>query len=246
MLYRVLVLVALSAVATLVPTVICDRQDWLQSYALSRHHMTIPDNIFYLKDAAREELFRIFRVLHVGMERAGIPYFLTAGSLLGWKRHAKKMIPWDDDIDVAIVYPIQQNAWFIFKKYVQDRGYHLWVFREWFKITSPRIPVFNRPAIALDIFLYAFHKKTKVLRHASPIARDMWPKEQFPPKHVFPLQRTTFHGMPTYVPRHPEQVLAQSFGCEYLKVAYVNQIHSPLPFLAIHGGLRKLPSQIRL
>ena len=115
----------ISAVATMVPTVICERQDWFQSYALSRRHKTIPDNIFYLRDTARKELIRLFRVLHIGMERAGIPYFLIAGSLLGWKRHAKKMIPWDDDIDVGIVYPIHQHAWFIFKKYVEDKGYQL-------------------------------------------------------------------------------------------------------------------------
>ena len=246
MLYRVLVLVLLGTVATLVPTVICERQDWFQSYALSRHHKTIPDNIFYLRDATRAELFRIFRVLHIGMKRAGIPYFLIAGSLLGWKRHAKRMIPWDDDIDVAIVYPIQQQAWFIFKNYVQDRGYRLWVFREWFKITSPRIPVFNRPAIAVDIFLYTHHKRTDEMRHASPIARRMWPNEHFPRNHVFPLKRTTFHGIPTYVPHRPEKILAQSFGDDYMEVAYVNQIHSPLPFLVIHGGIRKLPSKIRL
>lgn len=56
-------------------------------------------NLAQHQEKSREAL----KLLKDRVEKAGIPYFLLAGSALGAVRH-KGMIPWDDDIDVGILY----------------------------------------------------------------------------------------------------------------------------------------------
>jgi GR25 family glycosyltransferase involved in LPS biosynthesis len=46
-------------------------------------------------------VLRMFKDLTKLLDRDNISYFLIAGTALGWRRHNKGLIPWDDDIDIA-------------------------------------------------------------------------------------------------------------------------------------------------
>lgn len=39
---------------------------------------------------------------HQTCKKSGIEYFIVCGTLLGWARHDRKFIPWDDDLDVGV------------------------------------------------------------------------------------------------------------------------------------------------
>ena len=244
---RCVVLVVLASVVILLPPLLCSTYRF-SSYVLSQHTpLYLPPNIFILRNSIRVELVTMFRTMHMGLTRANLIYFLTAGSLLGWKRHHKSMIPWDDDIDVGVIFPVQPNAWRVFKTYVESYGFTIVAFRGWYKLISTRIPLCDRLAISIDIFPYSRFKQSNRLSQTSRIARRLWPRENFEIGNVFPLKKTMFEGAPTFVPNSPHKVLVQSYGHDYIKVAFVNKIHGPLPYAIVHtNAFQTFPCKLTL
>jgi len=201
---------------------------------------TFPPGTFVLKEAAGQELCRMFRIIHTIFQDLQIPYSLSSGTLLGWTRHNKNIIPFDDDIDLYIFDPLPVDQ---IRARLPPHLSLIW-FQGWWKFVSKKIGLFDRLAIAVDLFEFETVQQNNrtLLRLKDPYARKSWPKEVFPYDDFFPLQKDTFCGHPAFVPAHPAAVLTQQYGPDWNTIAYVNNVHGPFAYVATHCSLRGPPT----
>lgn len=196
-----------------------------------------PTGTFVLKEKAGQELCRMFEEIHTIFEDLQIPYVLSSGTLLGHQRHHKNIIPFDDDIDLYIFNSLPADQ---IRARLPPNLSLIW-FQGWWKIVSKKINIVDRLAIAVDLFevekVFDHHNRT-LIRLKDPHARKSWPKEVFPYDDLFPLRKDTFCGHPAFVPARPAEVLAQQYGPDWNTIAYVNNVHGTLAYLATHFSLR--------
>ena len=107
-----------------------------------------PTGTFVLKQAAANELCRILRNVHQICVELGIPYTISAGTLLGHQRHDKQIIPFDDDIDICIFSSFSQDD---FQRLLHP-DFTLVRFMGWWKVISRNMHIGDRWAISLDMF----------------------------------------------------------------------------------------------
>ena len=94
---RATLLVALLVVA-LVPSLLraCER---FANYDVvrpgTRFDGVYPHGTFCLKEGTARKLVRMLEATVHALDTIGVPYFLGAGSLLGWARHQGGIIPFD-------------------------------------------------------------------------------------------------------------------------------------------------------
>ena len=63
--------------------------------------MSIPKNVL-ISSAEQATMRKVLKEVAGDLTKNNIQFWLEGGSLLGWKRHNKKFIPWDDDIDLQV------------------------------------------------------------------------------------------------------------------------------------------------
>lgn len=62
-----------------------------------------------LNGTSLEVQLELVDAFHAAMNRAAVPYFIYSGTLLGsWRHHG--LVPWDDDVDVAVPISRQQEV----------------------------------------------------------------------------------------------------------------------------------------
>jgi len=137
------------------------------------------------------------------LEEYNIEYFIFSGTLLGYKRHNKKFIPWDDDIDIIILntedldskinnikddfknkYEVK-NISFGYKVYFQD--------------------------VFIDLFIYNKVDNNKYISN-SIMARILWPNEYFYENEIYPIQRDFFEDVEVNLPFNNENYLRRQYG----------------------------------
>ena len=66
-----------------------------------------------LNEEELERYRKTIRSCVKAVDAAGIFHFLYSGSLIGWFRHNHSMIPWDDDVDIAMIPNDMENKYSI-------------------------------------------------------------------------------------------------------------------------------------
>lgn len=200
-----------------------------------------PAGTFVLKDHAKDELCRMMDTVHRICVALKIPYVVSSGSLLGHERHQKSIMPFDDDIDLYVFQSLPSTA---FRELLPDNMSLVWNVG-WWKVISKRFSLFDRLAIAIDLFEMKTTASNEITLK-NDFARRCWPKEVFARQDLFPVRPSTLCGVPVFVPNRPTHILDQQYGTDWQKVAYVNNVHAPFPYLATHFSLVAGPHKISM
>lgn len=174
----------------------------------------------------RQALLDFMQKFHDMARANGLPYWITFGTLLGQVRH-KTIIPWDDDLDVAVrerdeatlktvlrkfcmKYPMYRVSPYQFKP--TCRGYKLYAYS-------------NNTIIGLDIFLMR-----DITFEGEPAYDSGWGDDIFKHSEVFDvtakIQEAPFGVGQVYVPLRPEPYLHRQYK-DWDTIAYIFNRENP-------------------
>ncbi len=185
---------------------------WLQSQNYQREPGA--ENLF---EASKEALQAIAHVL----ERHQIPFWLDCGSCLGAYRYGG-VIPWDNDIDIAILQADFTNV----KNALKALDPNKFVVQDWSSRDRPEtyLKVYVKKSRELiDIYNYAIDVQSKKLytiisnEHCIFLPKSWKIRERYCATPVdfdviFPLKKATFDGVEVYVPNKTQEFLQSKYG----------------------------------
>lgn len=169
----------------------------------------------------QQEDFDCFKDVVSIFNEKNILYWLDCGSCLGAYRYGG-VIPWDQDIDIAILMPDFQNVMTALRN-LDKKKYHVqdWSSRD-FPGSYIRIYV-RKTHNHIDIYHFSINKKKKeVCYFLSNECSDFMPqwwrireKRFITPTSfstIFPLKRAQFDGIEVLVPNQIEKYLQERYG----------------------------------
>lgn len=160
------------------------------------------------------------------LESAGITYWLCWGTLLGYVRHDKKMIPWDIDIDLAVLKDENfEEKINILKSELKKINCKL----IWYPI-GYRIVCKNSKNF---IDLYKYHNNGEVLE-GELYPRLAYKNHQFQNNQVFPLFKDIFEGIQVNIPCGCLEWLKKIYGEDFLEKRIISQGKNTLDGLALN------------
>lgn len=155
------------------------------------------------------------------LSQAKIPWWVDCGTCLGTYRYGGS-IPWDEDIDIAVLLPDFENVFAILNK-LDPKEY---LVQDWSTRENPHsyIKIFIRKSgTMIDIYHFAIEPKTGELRYVFSLDSHMFFPEWFKIRErrfkepvaidtVFPLKRALFDGIEVFVPNDTKKYLQRVYG----------------------------------
>lgn len=182
----------------------------------SEGHIRRPGDADKLK-AEKEALQAIVSLLH----EAGLTYWLDCGTCLGAYRYGGN-IPWDWDVDIAILQKDSDNVRHVLSKLDPDK----YMVQDWASRDKPKtyLKVYVKETHSLiDIYHFSINEENKTIQSIlsngdSVVLPESWKirERRFimetPFALVFPLKKVSFDGIEAFVPCSTKQYLQQRYG----------------------------------
>jgi len=183
-----------------------------------------------LDPAIQKEFYQTLEMVDILLKEKGIPYWVTGGSLLGAIRH-EAMIPWDDDIDLALFIDDLGKV-LLLRPELEKRGLVLLVKRHYLKIfpadghqiAHPDGGYYPHRYPFIDIFLMT-HNEGKIV-HASERLREGFEKDWLDEEDVAEFTPRKFGPLVVPVPRHARAYLERMYGEDCWEYAYADYDHA--------------------
>lgn len=165
-------------------------------------------NYIVLKQKDVNLLYKLTKITINILDKAGVKYWATDGTLLGIIR-SKGFIPWDDDVDLAIDSK-QKKDILLLKKDFESYGLKLVGVGKYLKVKYPK-----NKNVWIDIFV---------------LTNGAWPQDhfkhlKFKPGELFPLKKGKFGNLHINIPNKSREYLDRIFK-DWNKVAYIYNHHT--------------------
>ena len=144
-------------------------------------------------------LYRLMKDVHETFDKYGVKYWAEGGTILGILRHGG-LIPWDDDIDIAMLLEDTPNFMKAYQE-LKDK-YPINLTSELLKVYVPESWVYKNNVLfgtpTLDIFIMK-KQKDKIITISDGM-RLKWPNWYYFDKELFPLKLYQFGPIKIYGP----------------------------------------------
>lgn len=186
------------------------------SWFLSQKHQRRPGDENHMKKA-KEGLKEIGCILN----ESNIPWWVDCGTLLGTYRYGG-IIPWDDDLDIALLLPDFENARRAFNRLDPEK----YMVQDWsgrdFPQTFFKILI-RETGDFIDIYFYEVKPEEKICRYIFALDKtifffDWWKQRErrfekpIGFDQLFPLKKALFDGVEVFVPNDPVSFLQRYYG----------------------------------
>lgn len=150
-----------------------------------------------------------------------IPFWLDCGTLLGAQRYGG-IIPWDFDLDIAILQKDFDNVFRALSGLDQQK----YTVQDWSSRDKPKtyLKVYvKETGLLIDIYNFEIDQDKKVIRSILSNENSMFLPESWrirerrfiidtPINFVFPLKKANFDGIEVFVPNQTVEYLKQRYG----------------------------------
>ncbi len=198
---------------------------WLLLYY--RNNFLIPKILKEFRPR-HNNITKLLKIILPLLEKHNIQYYIDGGTCLGYARHNKTYIPWDDDLDLGIIHNKDTNNKIKLLKKDLSSYKNITINNIWF---GYQVKTENN--IWIDFFIY----KKKNDSYYSAWDTEMF----FPQDTILPLKKDYFDGVLVNVPNNYKKYLKIMYGKDCLKSYKLTKIHKHNLDNIISFVLQKFP-----
>ena len=170
-------------------------------------------------------LYQMTYDVHIILGLKNIKYWADGGTMLAIGRGHKGIIPWDDDVDIAVDEKDEQEIKNM-EHMLNKLGYNLIEMHFGYKVcysNRPTIPNYNHSHPGFDIFLYKKEGNYYVLSRY--YSRQRWPNAYYLIKDTEDLVKHTFGSFEIYGVKNSDKYLDSLYGYDWRYFAYKTYDH---------------------
>jgi len=183
------------------------------------------ENLLSLEKELLRDIVRIFKENH-------IPFWVDCGTLIGTFRYGG-VIPWDEDVDVAVLEDDFDNIWHALQA-LDPQKYHV---QDWSNRCRPKTAVrvyIKENRNYVDLYYFAIDPESRKLTYIlsneiSSFMTEAWKireRRYTVPSDfatVFPLKSADFDGIEVFVPSDTKKYLQERYGENIAPVKIYNE-----------------------
>jgi phosphorylcholine metabolism protein LicD len=178
----------------------------------------IPFNIHY-------NLFIMLKTLLNKFNQYNIKYFVSCGALIGYHRHNKGFIPWDDDIDICL---FEEDKELIRKCLIEICNEN-----KDYKYKLNMIDKLYNNELFIDLFYLKYYEDKKYYHYDNIILKGGYKNEFIYKNEIFPLKQDDYYlYMPDSLVYDSIKINIPNKSINFLNRAYKNwdkiyKVHGP-------------------
>jgi phosphorylcholine metabolism protein LicD len=149
---------------------------------------------YYINYVFHYQVYKLFELVIRKLDKLNIKYFLIGGGLIGYFRHNQGLIPWDDDIDIAVIEDDREKLYNAINEIMKENNNISFIINndnlDLDKVVYGKM---NDNPIQLDIFYFKYFPDNQYYDFTSERTRNLWPNQYIYKDEIFPLESVSYY-----------------------------------------------------